>query len=410
MEQSESDLIAAVRELARGKFAARAREHDLEGTFVAENIGELRALRIPAMGLGADLGGLGVTPETHIRVVEEVAYGDGSTAVALNMHLFAAEALLGLPPFPRRDAVLQDVGKNAALLCGPVSIPSGELDNRASGLRAIEDGDVLKVNGRVGFASMSEGAKYVMAVGTVARGEGAEPDIAMMMPAIDSPGIRILGNWDAMGFRATASHDLAFEDVSVPKGEALVAPMAMIRVIIEAAAANPVLAQQRARGALGICAIWLGLAQAAFDFTVDYVGKRHGLAAGDTTLFGQVGYRGAEPWAQVGIGEMDHWLETGRIVLYDMVRRLGTPFASTQEFNRAMVRVVYHLRRMSEEVSAGAMRVCGAHAYVRSRPLERIFRDMVGCNVMAWKTDQLRQTLGMAALGMPIAIGGPSPT
>ena len=55
------------------------------------------------------------------------------------------------------------------------------------------------------------------------------------------------------------------------------------------------------------------------------------------------------------------------------------------------------------------MRVCGAHAYVRSRPLERIFRDMVGGNVMAWKTDELRQTLGMGALGLPIRIGGPAP-
>jgi alkylation response protein AidB-like acyl-CoA dehydrogenase len=410
VEQSEIDLIAAVRELARDKFSQRATRHDREGSFASEDFEELRALRIPSIGLPQELGGVGVSPEAQLRIVEEVAYGDGSAAVALNMHLFATEALLGLPPFPRRNAVLEDIGHNSAMICGPVSIPTGELDNRTSGLRATDDGETLTVSGKVGFASASEAAKYIMAVGTVARGEGTEPDIALMMPDIASPGIKILHNWDAMGFRSTASHDVSFENVRVPKAEALVAPMAMVRVIIEAAASNPALAQQRARGALGICAIWLGLSQAAFDFTVDYVGKRHGLGAGDSTLFGTVGFRAAEPWAQFGIGNMEHWLETGRIVLYDMARRLGTPFATTADYNRAMVRVIYHLRRMSEEVSAGAMKVCGAHAYVRARPLERIFRDMVGSNVMAWKTDSLQQTLGMGALGMPITIGGPSPT
>jgi alkylation response protein AidB-like acyl-CoA dehydrogenase len=213
-----------------------------------------------------------------------------------------------------------------------------------------------------------------------------------------------------MGYRSTASHDLLFEGFRISKSEAPLLPVAAVRMIAQAASANPAMAAGRARGPLGICAIWLGLAQAAYDFTLDYVGQRHGLVAGDSTVFGQVGFRAAEPWAQYGIGDMDHWLSSGRVMLYDMVRRLGDPFPSTNAFNLEMVRVIYHLRRMSEEVSAGAMRVCGAHAYVRSRSLERIFRDMVGSNVMAWKTDQLRQTLGQGALGLPITIGGPAPT
>jgi len=65
---------------------------------------------------------------------------------------------------------------------------------------------------------------------------------------------------------------------------------------------------------------------------------------------------------------------------------------------------------MSEEVSAGAMRVCGAHAYVRNRPLERIYRDMVGGNVMAWKTDELLHSLGLSALGREITFVGPAGT
>lgn len=408
----EADLIAAVRDLARGSFADRAGAIDREGKFPRQNLDELKALGIPGMALPKENGGLGISAEAQMRVMEEIAYGDASTAVALNMHVLIADFIRYFPPFPRRNAVLEDIGRNGALICGPGSIPSTELDNRKSGYVAVEDGDTLAVNGRAGFASMSEGAQYTFFPGRIERGESNEPDIVIMLPDIATPGIRVLHNWDAMGMRGTASHDIVAENVRVPKSEALIIPVALLRVVLEAQGQQTSPAtQNRARGALGILAIWLGLSQAAFDFTLNYVKKRHGYLAGPTAGIGvQPGFRSEQAWAQFGIGNMEHWLETGRILLYDTVARLDQPFASPQEFIRHMVRTVYHLRRMSEEIAQGSMKVCGAHAYVRSQPLERIFRDMVGGNVMAWKTDELQLTLGQGALGLPINFVGPAGT
>jgi alkylation response protein AidB-like acyl-CoA dehydrogenase len=89
-----------------------------------------------------------------------------------------------------------------------------------------------------------------------------------------------------------------------------------------------------------------------------------------------------------------------------MAARLESPFPTPAEFTRALLRTTFHVRRMTEEVALGAMKVCGAHAYVRSRPLERIVRDMFGGIVMAAKTDQMQQLLGRGALGMPVQFGG----
>ena len=410
MQQWESDLVQQVSELSRTKFVERAAQTDREGKFNQKNVDELVALKVPAMALSKDLGGLDVSVEAQIRIMEEVAYGDGSTAVALNMHAIVAGMLQTMPPFPRRDHVLKDIGNNGALICGPGSVPSTGLDNRQAGFRAEEDGDFVVFNGKAGFASMSEGAKYTIMGGAVDRGEGNEPDLAMAVPELATPGIKNMLNWDAMGLRGTASHDIVAENVRIPKTEALIIPTAMMRAVLTAQAqVINVETQQRARGALGILAIWLGLSQAAFDFTLDYVKQRHGYLAGAaSTLGNQPGFRSEQPWAQFGIGEMEHWLETGRTILYDTVRRLETPFESQQAFTRHMVRTVYHLRRMSEELAAGSMRICGAHAYVKNRPLERIFRDLVGGNVMAWKTDELQHSLGLSALGQPITFVGPA--
>src|SRR3990167_6707563 len=90
------------------------------------------------MALSKDLGGLGISAEGQMRIMEEVAYGDGSTAVALNMHILIAGFIEFFPPFPRRSAVLEDSGMNGALICGPGSVPTGEVDNRRAGFKVRE--------------------------------------------------------------------------------------------------------------------------------------------------------------------------------------------------------------------------------------------------------------------------------
>jgi alkylation response protein AidB-like acyl-CoA dehydrogenase len=407
LTEAEEKMVAAVRELARGPFAERATAHDREGSFVADNIDDLRKIGVPGAFVPAQYGGAGFGAEALIRVVEEIAYGCGSTAVALNMHYFTADILL-LAPSPATAEVLKDIGTNQACICAPGSVVSTGLDTRKSGYSAKDDGDALLVSGRGGFGSMSEGAKYMFAGGNVEVAEGQPPSIFFSTPRLDSPGVTNLKNWDALGFRGTASHDVVLENVRIPKDQALVVPAAFLEQLQAAAAALPAEVRQgRARTALSILAIWLGLAQAALDFTVDYVGERYGLLPIALPNLPPPTYRADEPWAQSGLGEIAHWVYTGRVVLYDMAASLSKPYASQDEFNRAFAHTIYQLRRMSEEVALGCMKVCGAHAYVRGRPLERIYRDLTGCIVMAWKTDLLKQQLGLGALGRPFVAGGP---
>ena len=132
MEVREQELVEAVRDLARKKFADRAAGYDRERRFPRENVDELVSLGVHAMILPQHVGGLGMGPAAFVRVMEEVAYGDGSTAVALNMHLLIAHFLRFLP-FAHGAKVIEDMARNGALICGPGSVPTGDLDNRKSG-------------------------------------------------------------------------------------------------------------------------------------------------------------------------------------------------------------------------------------------------------------------------------------
>ena len=408
MTEAEQELIAQVRELARGPFRERAPEADATGQFGHENAAALRELGVPGLMVAESLGGRGHSGATAVRVIEEIAWGDASTAVAVNMHLLVTSLLGLVPPFPRRNAVLKAVAEEGAWCCAPGSIPLRELDNRTTGYAATEEGTDLLWNGRAGFASMSDAARFVVLGGQIDHGEERQPDLAIALADLDADGVTNHGNWDGMGLRATASHDISVENLRMPRTDALIIPQALLQMADQMQTQQQW--QRRAYPGFGILAIWLGNAQALFDEVVSYVQKRHGYLASSRAFGALDGLRSEQPWAQMAIGEMEHWLGTGRTLLYDALQQVEQPFPDRQSWVRFQVRTTYHLRRMAEEVAQGAMSVAGAHGYVRGSEIDRLYRDLTGGIVMAWKTDELRHSLGLSALGQEITIVGPAGT
>jgi alkylation response protein AidB-like acyl-CoA dehydrogenase len=387
------------------QFKTRAAEADRTGRLSMENVRLLQDIGLTGAVIEPQWGGAGAGLSTAVQAMETVAYSDASTAVAVNMHWIAARVVASLPPFGGRDEALAEVAANEALMCGAASVPIDALDSRTAGLRARFEGDDVVLDGRIGFGSMSDAARYALLGAAVESDDGGSPLVVVTLGRLGQDGLVNHGNWSAMGLRATASHDLECRGLRIPRSQCFIAPADLVR---EALTAQPLDRLNRtAQGALGILAIWLGLSQAAFDFTLDYVRNRYGWLASGPLSPVKEELRSEEAWAQSAIGEMDHWLGTGRWLLQDAVRRIEAGALDPETAARDLVRVVYHLRRMSEEVAMGAMKTCGAHAYVTHRSLERTFRDLVGGVVMAWKTDQLRQTLGMGALGHTITFAGP---
>lgn len=378
------------------EYAARVARADREGRMAVENVHDLQAAGITGLPVAPDFGASGPTVALQVGVMELLGRYDASTAVALNMHYVGARTLSRLPSFPRRDEALAAITANEATICGAFSNPAAELDSRRARLSCrLEDGQYV-LNGRAGFGSMSDAASYAMLGGMVEGSDPEDPLIMMTVGRFGEAGLIRHANWSAMGMRGTGSNDIECVDFRVPESDCLVVPVSSIRQSRQTDVAVV---------AFGITGIWLGLAQAAFEFTLDHVQHRYGYMAEGTPNPSSARYRADEAWAQVAIGNMDHWLGTGRDLLGSTVARMD---AGEDVPTRDLVRTLFHLRKMAEEVSMGAMKVCGAHGFVTAQPLERIFRDLIGGIVMAWKTDQLQQTLGIGALGRAIQFTGPA--
>ena len=229
MEQWETEFIAKVRELAQGPIAQHAAEVDRSGVLSQENVATLKEVGATRAPLPTEYGGMGLSMEGTARMMEEIAYVDGSTAIALNVRMLVADSLLFTPPWPHREAVLNEIGSNGAVISMPGSVPLAELDTRPAGFRFREEGEMLIGTGKSGFATMSDAADYLMIGGTLDRGEGQEPDLVFALPSTSTPGVKVMGNWDAMGLHATASHDVEFNDIAVPKSETMIVSAADFR-------------------------------------------------------------------------------------------------------------------------------------------------------------------------------------
>src|SRR5436853_2065653 len=82
----QRELIARARHLARERFAARAERHDRDAAFPFDDYADLRAEGFLGLCIPERYGGLGADYHAYCLVSEQLAQGNGSTALTFNMH------------------------------------------------------------------------------------------------------------------------------------------------------------------------------------------------------------------------------------------------------------------------------------------------------------------------------------
>src|SRR5215510_4931386 len=160
-------LIELAEQHARD-FATRAEQHDRDGTFPFENIDALRKSGVMAACVPEELGGLGVDSiHDYVLGINRLGRGDGSTAIAANMHIFQpwrwtrlwrAATVAGQE---RRAAqlaqLLRQVGAGQVVICAVVSEPGTDLLHPL--VEATRTTDGWRLNGRKIFGTLSPAAQ-----------------------------------------------------------------------------------------------------------------------------------------------------------------------------------------------------------------------------------------------------------
>jgi alkylation response protein AidB-like acyl-CoA dehydrogenase len=390
----QTALMALAGDLARQHFAPRAARYDLEASFPFENYADLRRTGLLGLCIPASYGGMGADYETYCLVSEQIARSCGATALTFNMH---ASTMLWIGQLAddldmsssdrqahdaRRRRVFSGVLDDGHIYAQPFSEGSQSRTGRLifhSRARRVAGG--FRVTGKKIFTSLADAAHYFGVLALLDDGSEAEPDIHYLAIAADTEGVNVVGEWNALGMRGTVSRDLIMQDCFVPE-EAQLLPQGVYR---QATRRWPHMF-------LTLAPTYLGITQAAYDFTVDYLAGR--IPGGP-----QAGERVA-PVRQYAVAELLIRLEAARALLYRAVSEAHVD-PTAEELRRAFA-ANRTVMETAVQVTADAIRICGGRSMLKHFPLERYYRDArCGALMQPWTADNCLERIGESVLPSP---------
>ena len=387
----QRELVALAAELGRTRFAPRAALHDREASFPHENFNDLRQAGLLGLCVPAAYGGLDGDFATYALVVAELGRHCGATALSFNMHAsacmgagFIADAL-DMSPAQRdehqrhRKLHFEHIVEGGKLYAQPFSEGGAASAGKAAwGTLAHKVDGGYRINGHKIFASLSGSADFYGVLCTLDRpGAGPRDTLYLAVPA-ESPGLSIAGDWDPLGMRGTVSRNLLLKDVFVPDSARLM-PEGLYH---QASRRYPYMFAT-------LSPTYMGIAQAAFDFTVMYLrAELPGMSPVKRRMY---------PTKQAAVAEMCIKLEQTRALFLQCVRE-----ACIDPDDNARHRLYaahYTVMENANAICTLALRTCGGQAMLKSLPLERLYRDSrCGSLMLPWTAELCLDRLGRECL------------
>jgi alkylation response protein AidB-like acyl-CoA dehydrogenase len=237
------------------------------------------------------------------------------------------------------------------------------------------------VNGRKIFASLAGHADYYGVLCTETR-PGSEAlsrrDTLYLAIPREAEGVRVEGEWDPLGMRGTVSRNLVFQEVFVEEDAALMPP----GLYFQAALRWPHMF-------MTLSPTYMGLAQAAYDFTVAYLrGEWPGMPPVKRRMY---------PTKQIAVAEMRVMLEQTKALWFQAVSE-ARPDPTKEQVMRAWA-AQHTVMENAAALAAKAVRTCGGQAMLKTLPLERIYRDArCGSLMLPWTAELCIDRIGRDAL------------
>jgi alkylation response protein AidB-like acyl-CoA dehydrogenase len=379
----DPQVLEAAARLAREELAPRAADYDREATNPVESWRALWRSGLLASTIPRAHGGLGLDMPTYAGVIRTLAGACASTAMTLHMHSTVMRFIDALGTEAQRRRYFPEVVQHGKLFGSWGSEPAVSLSRTLlmeTAIREAEDG--WAIDGVKHFCTMALGASYYMVWCALDGGTDMGKALVLALVPAEAPGMRTDGAWDTLGMRGTYSPSVTFTGVRVPADATLGQPGSAVQVgVIEAFA-------------LGYAAVYVGIAEAALAFAVDFLRRR--VVKPENVSVAQ------DPTVQRHVGELAVRLDGARLVL----EQSATGWERADIVKRGLLanRAKYLASEVGLEVTSRVIQTVGGRGAYRAYPAERAFRDMRTATLMPPTADRMLETIGKSALGLTEAM------
>lgn len=352
----EQQLIReTVADFAKEQIRPLAHDADEKGDVPSSVIQAGWDLGLVLSAIPEDLGGAGDTHSaiTGALIAEELAWGDLSIALNLLAPRLLAYPIVEMGTAEQRTRILKGfVG--AEFRAGTAAVMEPRMDFDLSDLKTTarrENGSYV-LNGSKCYVPLGQESQHVLVYAQTGSGYGG---VGGFLVEQGSPGFKIVEREKNMGIKALPTHEIVLENCKV-------------------AAANRLggdsgcdFAKLMNYSRVGLAAMAVGVARAAFEYARDYAKERKAFG----TFIAQ------KQAIAFMLAEMALEIDGARLLMWEAAWKLDRGEEATRESYLAK----NYAANMALKVTDNALQVLGGHGYIREHPVELWLRNGRGFGV-----------------------------
>jgi short/branched chain acyl-CoA dehydrogenase len=365
-----------VREFARQEVKPVAEELDRTKSFPYEIVAKLGGLGLMGIPFPQEYGGGGADTLSYVLAVEELARIDSSVCITM-----AAHTSLGTMPIylwgsdEQKDEWLPRLCSGERLASFGLTEPEAGSD--AGNVRTnarLEDGEWV-VNGAKQFITNS-GTEIsgCVSITAVTGGADGRKEVSNLIVPNGTPGYEIGEAYRKMGWNASDTRPLSFEDCRVPEANLLGRRGEGFKNFLHILDG----------GRIGVAAMGVGLAQGALDEAIAYAKERQAFGK-SISKFQAI---------QAKIADLSAQIEAARLLTW----RAALEKDAGQSFTLTAAQAKLITGRLAVKATEEAVQIHGGYGFIEEYPVCRFYRDAKILTI-GEGTDEVQQMVIARQLG-----------
>jgi short/branched chain acyl-CoA dehydrogenase len=354
LSDEQKAIEALCHEFARDEVRPRAEQMDAEAAFPYDLVKKMADLGLMGLPFPEKYGGAGADMVSYALAVFEIARADASTAITL-----AAHVSLGSSPFllfgteEQKQKYLVPLASGERLWGFGLTEPQAGSDAGGTLTRAeLREGSWV-INGTKAFITNSgteiTGGTTITAI--TGPGEDGKPEISNIIVPQDTPGFTRSKQYKKMGWRASDTRELSFDDAKVPEENLLGERgkgLQQFLTILDG-------------GRISVAALSVGLARGAYDEALKYARERQ--------QFGRAISKFQA--TQFKLADMLCEIEHAKL----MVLKAAWEKDTGRDFALSAGLAKLYSAEVSRRVVNEALQIHGGYGFMDEYPVSRMYRD-----------------------------------
>jgi len=377
----EHEMIRqAAREFAQKEIVPIAAEYDESGEFPRETIRAMGEMGLMGVEVPEAYGGAGLDTLSYVLALEEISKADAAhgTIMSVNNSL-VCHAINTYGSQTQKDKFLRPVASGKAIGAYSLTEPMSGSDAASMRSRAVRDGGDYRIEGRKSWVTSAPVADFILLF-TMTDPELGHKGITAFIIETDKPGFSRGKKEPKLGIRASATSEILFENYLCPAANRLGEEGEGFKIAMGVLDA----------GRIGIAAQALGIAEAAYEASLQYAGERQafGRKIGE---FQGTGFK---------LADMKTRIEASRLLIYQaaLAKQKSKEAGGRYTLEASMAKLFASETAMF--CAHAAVQIHAGMGYSKELPIERYFRDAKITEIYEGTSEIQRLVISRLELGL----------